>query len=324
MAHATSQLAITINGHTDIAPLFTAGNDVVDFNTVVAGTYVNGTQFDALGGDDTIILPANATAAARAGYVAGVPFRTGDGNNTVIGGALGDIVIGGAGTDTIDGGGGNDTLFGGAGDDLLTGGSGEDRVDGGDGNDTFFGSSENVDHYDGGAGVNRVDYTNSTVGVDIKLGADLARKGFGPTTPFDFLINIQDAVGSRFADVIFGGEDNNALFGGDGDDLMDGGAGNDRLDGGTGRDVLKGGDGDDVFISDGITSSISGGDGIDTVDYSGAQFGLQIDLLFWRAAGLAPLRNIYPADYPFLPDSIDRHRERHRFAIRRHDHRRRP
>ncbi len=116
---ATSQLTITINGHTDLAPLFTAGDDVVDFNTVVAGTYIDGTQFDALGGDDTIILPANATEAAQAGYVAGVPFRTGDGNNTVVGGALNDIVIGGAGADTIDGGGGNDTLLGGAGDDLL-------------------------------------------------------------------------------------------------------------------------------------------------------------------------------------------------------------
>ena len=67
------------------APLFTAGDDVVDFNTVVAGAYINGTQFDALGGDDTIILPADATEAAQAGFVAGVPFRTGDGNNTVVG-----------------------------------------------------------------------------------------------------------------------------------------------------------------------------------------------------------------------------------------------
>ena len=43
-SQATSQLTITINGHTDAPPLFTEGNDVVDFNTVVAGTYINGTH----------------------------------------------------------------------------------------------------------------------------------------------------------------------------------------------------------------------------------------------------------------------------------------
>ena len=286
-------------------PLFTAGDDVVDFNTVVAGTYINGTQFDALGGDDTIILPANATEAAQAGYVAGVPFRTGDGNNTVVGGALDDIVIGGAGADTIDGGGGNDTLLGGAGDDLLIGGAGFDRLD-------------------GGAGFNRLSYQDLTVRIDIRLDIGVVRKGVGTNTiGVDSVSNFQEIVGSNFSDTMSGDVQDNGLFGGGGNDFILGGPGNDYLDGGegedaifggagndrlvggssTGHDVLAGEEGDDVFVSDGSFNSMVGGDGVDTVDYSGALFGLEINLLT-GLAGHPPIRQINPMDYPFTPDSL--------------------
>jgi len=372
---ATSQLTITINGHTDPAPLFTAGDDAVDFNAVVAGSYHAGTQYDALGGNDTIILPSNTAEAAEAGFAVGTVFHTGDGNNTVIGGSLDDIVIGGSGSDRIDGGAGNDTLSGAAGNDVFISGGGNDLIDGGTGIDQYvlttattvslwdgiaFKSDGGVDHLssieqvygsafndfilgdngdntlagaggddtiyaeggndlviggtgndylDGGAGINRVSYEGSETGLYILLDQDggFARKGdvfnLPFDAPFDYLRNFQEAVGSNFTDVIFGDTHDNSLFGNGGDDFLFGGAGNDRFDGGPGRDHIEGGDGDDLFISDAIDNSIFGGEGFDTIDYSGVRFEMYIHFGL-GFAGEAPLRTIYPIDYPFLPDGF--------------------
>jgi Ca2+-binding RTX toxin-like protein len=230
-----------------------------------------------------------------------MPFHTGDGDNTVFGGALNDVIVGGRGSDTFDGGGGNDRLIGGDGNDTLIGGLGDDILDGGAGNDTFIGG-EGSDRLDGGSGINLVVYQDSNIAVDVRLDIGVMRKGFGPdATGLDFLSNIQNVVGSRFADRITGDDHDNALFGGGGDDTVLGGGGNDRFDGGAGRDILSGEDGDDLFISDALNNSMDGGGGNDTVDYSGALFGLQIDFR-WGGAGLAPLRNVYSSDDPFIPD----------------------
>ena len=275
---ATSQLTITINGHTDLPPLFTAGDDVVDFNTVVAGSYRAGTQYDALDGNDTVILPGSAAEAAAAGFAAGTAFRTGDGQNTVIGGGLNDIVVGGNGSDTIDGGAGNDTLSGGGGNDVIAGGRGNDLIDGGAGIDTYV----------------------MTTATFVFLADGNAVDGEGGV---DQIVNIENVIGSDFDDRIFGDAQDNAFFGGGGRDVIEGGAGNDRLDGGLGRDRLLGGDGDDLFISDAIQSAIFGGDGIDTIDYSGVLFDMAINF-HMGFAGEAPIRTVYPIDYPFLPDSF--------------------
>ncbi len=103
--------------------LFTENDDAVDFNTVVSGTYADGTQFAALGGDDTVVLAADATAAAAAGYTVGTAFDAGAGDDTVTGGMLDDTVLGGDGNDTLIGNGGDDVLSGGDGDDVLFGDS---------------------------------------------------------------------------------------------------------------------------------------------------------------------------------------------------------
>ena len=58
-----------------------------------------------------------------------------------------------------------------------------------------------------------------------------------------------------------------------------------------------------MFVSDAIFNSMSGGDGIDTVDYSGVLFDLEINLLS-GLAGHPPVRNVNPSDYPFIPDSL--------------------
>ena len=275
---ATSQLTITINGHTDLPPLFTAGDDAVDFNTIVAGSYRAGTQYDALDGNDTVILPGSAAEAAEAGFAVGTAFRTGDGQNTVIGGGLNDIVIGGSGSDTIDGGAGNDTLSGGGGNDVIAGGRGNDLIDGGAGIDTYV----------------------MTTATFVFMADGNAVDGEGGVDQF---VNIENVIGSDFDDRVFGDAQDNTIFGGGGRDFIFGGAGNDRLNSGTGFDRAEGNDGDDLFISDAIDCSISGGDGIDTIDYSGVLFDMSINFnIGW--AGEGPVRFIYPIDYPFLPDSF--------------------
>ncbi|MFN4281736.1 MAG: putative Ig domain-containing protein [Alphaproteobacteria bacterium] len=95
----------------DLTPdLFTAGDDVIDFNLVAAGTYEDGTQYAAGDGNDQVWLPADLVAAAAAGYDLGQPFDAGDGDDIVHGSDLADVIFGGAGADILIGNGGDDIL----------------------------------------------------------------------------------------------------------------------------------------------------------------------------------------------------------------------
>ena len=132
----------------ELSALFTVHPDTVDFNGVKAGSYLDGTQYDADKKNDFVILPSDADEAAEAGFVAGTLFLAGNGNDSVTGDTLADLVDGGNGKDSLDGGAGDDTLIGGHGTDTLFGGDGNDLLWGG-GN----GSSDNgKDLLDGGAG----------------------------------------------------------------------------------------------------------------------------------------------------------------------------
>ena len=93
-------------------PLFTSGNDQIDFDTIAAGSYEEGTQYDALAGDDQVTLPSTVAAAAASGYLVGTTFFGGTGNDTITGGEGDDRLIGAAGNDLLIGGEGNDVLVG--------------------------------------------------------------------------------------------------------------------------------------------------------------------------------------------------------------------
>ena len=86
-AHGTGVFAKQFFGPA-LQPLFTPDDDTVDLNTVAAGSYLDGTQYNALAGND--------------------------------------VVRGYGGDDTLIGGTGDDTLRGEAGSDELTGGDGAD------------------------------------------------------------------------------------------------------------------------------------------------------------------------------------------------------
>jgi Ca2+-binding RTX toxin-like protein len=125
------------NGGDALQLLFTVHPDSVDFNGVKAGSYLGGTQYDTDNQDDFVILPSDADEAAEAGFLPGILFLANNGNDTVIGGTLGDLVDGGNGEDLLIGGGGDDSLFGGTGRDTLIGGAGDDVMSGGTGRDVF-------------------------------------------------------------------------------------------------------------------------------------------------------------------------------------------
>lgn len=118
----------------DLTPnLFTSGDDSIDFNLISSGTYEPGSQYASGDGADMVWLPADAVAAAAAGYDLNQAFDAGNGDDTVTGSDLADTIFGGDGEDMLIGGQGNDTLDLGAADGdadtvVATLNGGEDMV----------------------------------------------------------------------------------------------------------------------------------------------------------------------------------------------------
>jgi Ca2+-binding RTX toxin-like protein len=244
---------------TALSPLFTTGNDTIDFNTISAGSYQPGTQYDALAGNDTVTLPIDAGAASSAGFDPAQIFKGNDGNDVITGGTLNDIVSGGGGADRILGVDGNDTLTGDGSADTLNGGNGNDSLSGGSSSDTLIGGLGD-DRLDGGGGNDTVDYSAAAGAVTIDLGLGTAT-GDGNDT----LISIENVIGSGFSDSITGNTAINNLVGGGGDDTIHGGDGNDVLTGGAGIDQLFGDAGHDTLKWD-SQDIFDGGSGFDTLD----------------------------------------------------------
>ena len=185
-----------------------------------------------------------------------------------IAGSGSDEIIGNSAANNLEGRTGNDTIDGLAGDDTLYGNFGADTLNGGDDNDHLHGGA-GADMLDGGPGDDYAYYTNSSVGVLVRLHAAHAVK-YGEAEG-DTLIDIEHLVGSEHNDILAGdGEDNilegrngddvlyggpaggdDRMYGGHGDDRIFGGKGDDILTGGEGNDYLKGGPGEDTFIVDG-------------------------------------------------------------------------
>jgi Ca2+-binding RTX toxin-like protein len=112
--------------------------------------------------------------------------------------------------------GGDDWIFGLDGNDFLQGGEGADKLFGGDGIDT---ASYSDSDFSGG------------VTVDLQTG-----HGYGGTAEGDILDGIENVIGSRWNDHLFGNGYDNVLSGGSGNDDLTGGAGADTLRGGLGVD----------------------------------------------------------------------------------------
>jgi hypothetical protein len=174
-----------------------------------------------------------------------------------------------------------------AGDDVVTSGVGDDVLCGLGGDDTFV-PGGGQDLIVGGAGTDTIDFSGAAVGYDADLDAGIAT-GIGNLDLLG-LVNVEDVIGTGFADTLTGDGAGNVLDGGEGTDELDGldgddtllgsGGASDDLEGGDGDDTLKGGDGkkddgrggdgDDVVKgNDGKKDELNGNDGKDKVTGNG-------------------------------------------------------
>lgn len=199
------------------------------------------------------------------------------GKNTLNGGLGNDMLSGGAGNDHLLGGAGNDSLFGGPGNDLLIGGPGKDAFNGGSGNDIIRpGDDTLAELVNGGAGTDTVDYSGNTSGVHASVFDNITGGSAAGDTYFD----IENVIGTKFADSIRGAHGGSS-FGGAGDDHLHGSAAlNSTADGGR----LRGDAGFDfLHMEYGNTRAwLQNGQGTDTIDhFVQGQDKLFIDLSDW-------------------------------------------
>ncbi|MBR0557767.1 calcium-binding protein [Ciceribacter sp. L1K23] len=186
-------------------------------------------------------------------------------SNTIDGTATDGLKLLLSGNDKITGTAYADTLFGLAGNDVLIGGLGADKLSGGAGSDT-------------------ASYANATSGVTASLAAGISGTG---EAKGDTYVSIENLVGSKYADKLYGDANANSLSGGSGNDILTGGAGADKLSGGAGNDTLSGGAGaddlyggagKDTFVFKALSDSTTTASGRDTIfDFSRAD-GDKIDL----------------------------------------------
>ncbi len=222
----------------------------------------NANNLTLRGGNDAVI-DAGGNDTIDAGTGADTAFA-GDGNDSVLGGADADIIAGGIGGDTIDAGAGldfvlaedgadsvsggddRDLLYGQAGNDTLRGDAGDDFMSGGDNNDLFHGGT----------------------GLDVVFG------DAGDDT----------AYGEEDRDWVYGFSGNDTLYGGAGDDVIGGSDGFDNLNGDGGADALfgeadadtiNGGADNDYVVGGAGANTISLGSGLDIVQSTLGEGGVQ-------------------------------------------------
>ena len=294
---------------------YTRSSEAVTVNLSADGTDPSTPR--AAGGDadgDTITNIANLRGSNHDDMLTGDDedntIHGNMGGDEIMGMGGADMLYGGKGDDTLYGGEGNDTLYGQIGDDALKGEGGDDTLIGGEGADKLFGGEFDAETMTAGADDSRndtADYSLSDAGVTIDLSETSRDQpnpiGEGGHAEGDEFVGIEHLTGSMHDDTLTGTDDEeNTLKGMDGDDMLsgmdgaddiDGGDGDDTINGGGGSDMLTGGKGDDTFITgtevivdavdgDGVRTAagdtVSGGDGMDTIDASGATAPVTVDL----------------------------------------------
>jgi Ca2+-binding RTX toxin-like protein len=148
--------------------------------------------------------------------------------------------------------------------------------------DTFIGFQGN-DTFNGNGDRDTADYSFDVFvggqhGIRVNLSAEQPRGGLGTDSAIDsfgftdHLPGVQNVIGTRFADVVYGGGHANHLIGGRGNDILQGFRGKDTLEGDVGKDKLSGGKGADVFVYKTAKDSTVAAKGRDTInDFSANQ-----------------------------------------------------
>lgn len=234
------------------------------------------------------------------------------GNDVLCGSSGADRLLGGGGLDSLDGGDDDDAVSGGGGGDVVFGDDGTDVLDGGGGIDELsFARSPN------GVTIDLFGGTAEGLGTDTITGFEMVAGSDGDDTVTGGR-NDETLIGGAGDDLLNGGPGEDVLEGGDGNDQIEGGPGVQNavtyahapagvevnLQAGTatgwGTDTLAaiqvviGSGFDDAIIGSGQRNtffpgegndSVSGGGGPDTIDFSGALFGVVVDLEAGTATG---------------------------------------
>jgi Ca2+-binding RTX toxin-like protein len=138
----------------------------------------------------------------------------------------------------VNGNSGNDTILLDASVTLkttLNGGAGRDHLRGGSGANEFI----------GGTDVDFVDYSDASAGVTVTL-ENVANDG--PNAVDNVHGDVENVIGSAFADTLIGNGSSNLFVGNGGADTLKGGSNRDVLIGGDNADKLWGESGEDLLI----------------------------------------------------------------------------
>ena len=261
-------VTVIIHDVPEFPPIFTEGHDIVDLNNVTQPL-----EYDALGGNDTVVLP-NLTLVHGFAWDPTRTFNAGNGNDTITLGLLADKVNGGSGNDTFIIRDNMGISLGGNNVGMLS-----DVIDGGAGINTL--------RYETSVGVtvdlvNGVDSQTRSVTVSLGGGLSIVANATGSNS----FVNIHNVVGSTFNDLIFASNTTQLMDGRDGFDIVsyEKASGNlvinafgqlsriekvigsnlgDIIYGGVGLHTLAGGGGEDTLHPDLHTQTLDGGAGID-------------------------------------------------------------
>ncbi|MDZ4371672.1 MAG: hypothetical protein U1C74_09665 [Phenylobacterium sp.] len=240
------------------------GNDVITIgagaNAVDGGEGVDLIRYTVASSAGVVVNYANLTAGGGSFTgIESVVFIGGGGGDTIQGGSLLDLLNGAQGADSLSGGDEADYLFGDTGADTLSGGDGDDEVDGWSGDDWILaGTGRDVIY--GGSGQDTLDFSGLLSGVTIAINQVNPLQGAS-----QFMAEMENMVGTRYADQLKGDAGDNRLFGAAGNDTVHGGDGSNYLRGDDGDDSLTGGAGFDDINGNMGDDTGSGGAGADWV-----------------------------------------------------------
>jgi VCBS repeat-containing protein len=138
---------------------------VPNANVVFAGSGANRTVTVSTvsGRTGTAVVTVAVGDGQSNGTVQLTVRASGNGTDTMTGGAGTDLLLGQSGNDSLSGAGGNDLLCGGNGNDTLSGGAGDDSMDGSSGNDQLTGGL-GADVFSGGSGTDTATDFNAAEG----------------------------------------------------------------------------------------------------------------------------------------------------------------
>jgi Ca2+-binding RTX toxin-like protein len=270
-------MSVSLNGTTHLLTVTGTSNDDVISVKVVGSVLTvtdNGVKKSFATGNVAKVKVLGNAGADKITLDASVfkPSEIDTGTGGVSGG--GDTVQGGSGKDLIQLRSDFSIVHGGAGDDTVNVFSGANGVTGDAGNDAVvvkLTSGPRENGFNGGTGIDRIDYSTSTQNMVIRNGSTGRYSGFSNTIPVvdgasaDGVSGFENLFGGSGDDYILGTDGNNILRGNGGNDYAYGYKGNDKLFGGAGSDRLYGNEGNDFLQGDAGNDFLYGGAGNDSM-----------------------------------------------------------